>query len=341
MPAIDAWDQLKQRARRILALVAAVLAIGTIGYRLISHGESGWIDCLYMVVITVATIGYSEVIPLDHSPVGRVFTMFVALFGIGIITYVMSTITQVAVDGDLQRRWRRRIMQKAIEQLRDHYLVCGWGDLTPAVLAELRQTQRPAVLVVPDRSRLDRTADEDVALLVIEGEPADDDTLRKAGIERAAGVFAMADEDHTNIVICMAAHSLNPAARIVAAVRDPKNAPKVRKAGAGAAVSPTEIGALRITSEMVRPAVVSFLDSMLRDRKKNLRVENVRVGDRHGGRALREFNLDAFASSVLLAVSRAADWVFKPSPDHTLKAGDTLVFMTNPSDRQRLEDLFK
>ena len=336
MAASDSLDQLKQRATRIVALVTGVLIVGTIGYRIVSHGESSWIDCLYMVVITVATIGYGEIVPMDHSPGGRIFTMFIALFGIGIITYTMGTVTQIAVDGDLQRRWRRRKMQKAVEEISGHYLVCGWSALAPQIMRELRQTQRAFVSVVMDREKIDREMGDDAPHFLIEGDPSDDDVLRKAGIARAAGVFAADDDDHANIVICMAARGLNAEAKIVATARDMRNSTKMKKAGASSVVSPITIGAMRMSSEMVRPGVVTFLDVMLRDKDRNLRIEDVPVGAAGAGKSLGALQLDRFDNSVLLAARRADAWIFKPKSDYLLAQGDVLVLMTNPDERQKL-----
>lgn len=324
-----------------MALVLGILLIGTVGYRLVSHGASSWLDCLYMVVITVATIGYEEVVPLDHSPGGRVFTMVVALFGIGIITYVMTTITQVAVDGDLQRRWRRRRMQKAIEELEGHYILCGWGPLSPQIARELEQTQRTLVVVAPNPEVVAVEMGEQSPTYIIEGDPTDDDALQRAGIMRAAGVFAADKDDHANIVICMSARGLRPEVKVVAQVSDVRLISKMRKAGAASVISPTSIGALRMSSEMVRPSVVSFLDVMLRDRDRNLRVEDVAVGPGLAGATVASLALDHFENTVLLATRRGDAWVFKPRADHTLAAGDVLIVMTNPAERQKLADALK
>ncbi len=336
MSASDSIDQLKQRATRIIALVAGVLIVGTIGYRIVSHGNSSWVDCLYMVVITVATIGYGEIVPMDHSPGGRIFTMFIALFGIGIITYTMGTVTQIAVDGDLQRRWRRRKMQQKISEVSGHYLVCGWSALAPQIMRELRQTQRAFVAVVLHRDKVDEEMGDDTPHFLIEGDPTDDDVLRKAGIERAAGIFAADDEDNTNIVICMAVRGLNANARIVSTARDTRNISKMKKAGASSVVSPISIGALRMSSEMVRPGVVTFLDVMLRDKDRNLRVEDAPVGAAGAGKTISSLQLERFENSVLLAAKRGDAWIFKPKADYLLAPGDVLVFMTNPDERQKL-----
>lgn len=334
---LDALDQLRARAVRITALTAGVLLIGTLGYRLVSHGEARWLDCLYMVVITVSTIGYGEVIPLDHNPAGRVFTMFVALFGIGIITYVMSTVTQVAVDGDLQRRWRRRRMLKSIETLSGHYILAGWSITAAPILRELAATERTVVLVVPDAAAVRAEMGDETPALLLEGDPTDDALLKKAGIERSAGLFTVDEQDHTNIVTVMTARSLRVDLRIVAGVRERHNETKLRRAGASAVVSPINIGGLRMSSEMIRPTVVSFLDTMLRDREKGLRIEEVKIGASADRKAIGELGLDRYGQSVLLALRHGETWAFKPAASATVATGDALIFMTTPAEREALE----
>lgn len=334
---LDALDQLRARALRITALTVGVLLIGTLGYRVVSDGHSTWLDCLYMVVITVATIGYGEVVPLDNNPAGRIFTMFVALFGIGIITYVMSTVTQVAVDGDLQRRWRRRRMLKTIETLSGHYILAGWSITAPPILRELASTQRSVVLVVPNAEAVRAEMGEDTPDLLIEGDPTDDALLKKAGIERCGGLFTVDEQDHTNIVTVMTARSLRSDLRIVAGVRERHNEPKLRRAGASAVVSPISIGGLRMSSEMVRPTVVSFLDTMLRDREKGLRIEEVKIGAGANGKLIANLGLDRYGQSVLLALRHGESWTFKPAASATVATGDALIFMTTPSEREALQ----
>ena len=177
---------------------------------------------------------------------------------------------------------------------------------------------------------------DDAPSLILEGDPTDDDLLRRAGIVRASGVFAADDEDHTNIVVCMAARGIRADIKIVATVRDGRNISKMKRAGAASVVSPIIIGALRMSSEMVRPAVVTFLDTMLRDKDKNLRIEDVPVGATHAGKTISSLQLDRYENTVLLAARRGETWVFKPKPDYVVAAGDVLVVMTNPDERQRL-----
>ena len=328
---------MEKKAAKIVTLFLGVLVMGTLGYRVISQSRSSWVDCVYMTVITVTTIGFGEVVDLSHSPVGRVFTMFIALSGIGILTYMLSTVTQLTVDGAFHSRWRQQKMFKAIQQFSGHYLICGWSDVVPQIIRELRLTERKIVLIGTDPAVLEAEfGDEAAALCVVPGDPADDQRLRQAGIERAAGVFAVADQDHTNIVVCLTVRGLNPELRVIATARDPKNVPKIRKAGADVVVLPTAIGALRMASEMVRPTVVSFLDQMLRDTKASLRVEEIPIGPAGSGRTLADLGVDGEEHTVVLAVRNPTGWVFKPKPAYLFATGDVLLVMTTADELQKL-----
>lgn len=325
-----------RRALIVAALMAAVLLGGTIGYRIISEGRSTIVDCLYMTVITVTTIGYGETVDLSGSPGGRIFTMFVALSGIGIITYALTSFTAMAVDGELQARWRRRRMLKSIREMSGHYVLCGWSGIAREVVRELGATGRPVVVIAPKASLVQEESGVDRVCL-LEGDVTSDELLEEAGIARAAGVFAATDDDHTNIIVCLSAHRLNGQARIVSACRLPENAVKMRKAGAHSTVSVVAIGGLRMASEMVRPAVVSFLDTMLRARGESpLRVEEIPVPASLVGQPLAAIDFSPLPRTLLLAVRRGDDWVFKPPADRSLASGDVLIVMTSPEEREAL-----
>lgn len=328
-----------RRALIVAALMAAVLIGGTIGYRIISQGRSTIVDCLYMTVITVTTIGYGETVDLSASPGGRIFTMFVALSGIGIITYALTSFTALAVDGELQARWRRRRMLKSIREMSGHYVLCGWSGIAREVVRELGATGRQVVVIAPKASVVQEESGID-RLCLLEGDVTSDELLEEAGIARAAGVFAATDDDHTNIIICLSAYRLNAQARIVSACHLPENAVKMRKAGANSTVSVVAIGGLRMASEMVRPAVVSFLDTMLRARGESpLRVEEVAVPAALAGRPLSSIAIAGLPRTLLMAVRHGDDWVFKPPADRPLANGDVLVVMTSPEERDALTRL--
>ncbi len=316
------------------AAMLVILAIGTVGYWFIGEQQYSFLDSLYMTVITVATIGYGEVIDLSHSPAGRVFTMIIAVVGIGLLSYMMTNFTALVVEGELTKSFKRRDMERIAAKSRDHYVLCGIGNMGLHILNELRTTGRPHVVVEMDKQNVDRILESYRDETVIEGDATDSETLTKAGVERARGVFAVTGDDNKNLVICLTARQLNPSARVVARCNELKNSEKMKKVGADAVVSAYFIGGLRMASEMVRPTVVSFLDIMMRDKDKNLRVEELAVPATLAGKPLSSLGLNRFRKTLPMAVKTTADWVFHPPEDYVLKPSDVLVVMTTPEERE-------
>lgn len=317
-----------------------VLVIGTLGYRIIGVGRYSLVDCFYMTFITITTIGFGEIIDLSGNPVGRIFTVFIAVSGIGIATYILSNITAFVVEGEMSEAFRRRRMEKLSKKMEKHFIICGADGVGLHIMRELYETKRPHVLVDSDRGKLEKVIETYPEEIFIEGDPTDNDTLSAAGISEAQGLFAATGDDNHNLVICLTAKQINPGIRVVASCYDPKNSEKMKKAGADAVVLPTSIGGLRMASEMVRSSVVSFLDTMLRDKEKGLRIEELTVPESLGEKSLNALQLGDYGRVLLLAIRTGRDWIYNPPSTHVMKGGDVLVFMTTPEERQRLEHLF-
>ena len=316
-----------------LALVL-VHVIGTIGYTIIGGAKATWLDGFYMTFITVATIGYGEVIDLTHSPGGRLFTVVIAFLGIGAMTYMFSSVTALILESDLNSALRRKRMQKDIARLSGHYIVCGVGRVGSNVANELNKTARTFVVIEADRHALDNYLEMHDDALYLHGDAADDDVLRAAGVERAAGVFAVTGDDSHNLVVSLSVKQLNPNARVVARVHDIRNADKTRRAGADEIVSPDFTGGMRIASAMLRPNVVNFMDQMLRS-DDGLRVEEVIVPEGFSARRLGDLALKS-RDFILVATHESGRWVFNPDEDHVIRTGYALVVMANPGGRARL-----
>lgn len=295
------------------------------------------LDCLYMTVITISTIGYSEIIDLSGHSFGRIFTMIIAFTGVGILTYVLSTITAFTVEGELQATFRRRKMEKKIDKLKQHFIVCGIGQVGLNIINELYTTDRNCVVITDNEERINRFQERFPDLLYIEGDPTDDTVLKQAEIERAIGIFAAMDDDNKNLVISLSAHQLNPTIKVVASCHNALNAEKMKKAGANAVVSPTLIGGLRMASEMIRPTVVSFLDTMLRDTNKNLRIEETPLLEKFEGKQLKDLNLKQFKDTLLLAVRTKMGWKYSPDETYIISKDNSLVIMTTPQQRAAIE----
>ena len=294
-----------------------------------------------MTFITIATIGYGEIIDLSGNAGGRIFTMFIAISGIGVMAYILTSVTALEVEGRLTESFRRRRMEKTARSYRGHYIICGCGSLGCYIANELHATRRPHVIIDVDKKNIESNLESLDNEVFIEGDATDSDTLLQAGAEKAAGLFAVTRDDNQNLVVTLTAKQLNPRLRVVARCNDTKNVEKMRKAGADAVVSPTAIGGLRMASEMVRPAVVSFLDTMLRDKEKNLRVEELPVPKSFAGKSISALNLKSSCNVLLLAVKTGEGWVYNPSESYVIDQDNTLVFMTTPEGRDELSELLK
>ncbi|ADR18356.1 potassium channel family protein [Calditerrivibrio nitroreducens] len=321
------------------ALLIIHMVISTIGYCLITNWEYSIIDCLYMTVITITTIGYSEIVNLENNPAGRVFTVFVAFFGIGILSYIISNVTAYVLEGELNKNYRRKRMEKSISKLTSHYILCGSEDVAYYIIKELIETGREFVIIDSDEKKLERLDDTFNKIKYLVGDPTDAEILLKAGINNSNGVFVVGSDDNTNIVITMTARSINADVRIVTHCKDVKNIDKIKKAGADSVISPTFIGGLRMTSEMVRPTVVSFLDMMLRDKEKNLRIEEVDLPEHFIGKTVEFLNLKKFRDIMLLAINHSDGWIYNPPEDYNLSKGDKLIIMTTTKERVKLEKM--
>jgi voltage-gated potassium channel len=320
-----------------IAGFAAILIAGTIGYRMIGGPHTSVVDALYMTFITVATIGYAEIVDLSHNPGGRVFTMAIATAGILNFTYMMSAFTAFLIEGDINQALRRRSMHKRIDKFTDHYIICGIGRVGTNVAHELSVTNRDYVIIDTNQHKIDEFREHYPDVSYLHGDGSEDEILLDAGIGRAAGVFAITGEDSKNLVITLSAKQLNPVVRVVARCHEVNYIDKIRKVGADAIVSPDFTGGMRIASSMIRPQVVSFLDEMLR-MDNALRVEEILVPKSFARTTLGELGLRK-AEYVLLAVRAGGKWVFNPQHNYELQPGDTLIVMTTPGGRQTLESL--
>jgi voltage-gated potassium channel len=318
-----------------LLIFLIVEIIGSIGFWIVSDHKASLLDCIYMTFITVATIGFGETIDLTHSPGGRVFLMAIATVGIANVTYATSKLTAFILEKDISEALRRRRMQDQIDTMSGHYIICGVGRVGSNVAHELSVTGRLFVGIEEAPAAIEQFKEKHPRALVLHGDCSDDDVLTRAGVARAAGLFAVTGDDSKNLLITLSAKQLNPATRVVARVHDVRNSDKLKRVGADAIVSPDFTGGMRIASSMLRPAVVTFLDEMLRTDDK-LRIEETVVPAAFDGRSLGEA-VPANAGYVVLAVRAEGGWQFNPSADYRLRSGYVLITMATPQGRRMLE----
>jgi voltage-gated potassium channel len=288
----------------------------------------GWnfLDSLWMVAITLTTTGYGEVHTL--TPAGRLFTMALLLVGMSIVVYGLSILTEFVAEGGLGEVWGRWKMKRTVAKMKHHTIVCGAGRTGKHVLGELKKTKSPYVVIEGEPEVAVGLRDD--GHVVVEGDATHEEVLREAGIERASRLVACLTNDQDNLFVVLTARGINPGLRIVARYVDDHSADKLRKAGANSVVSPNAIGGLRMASEALRPAVVSFLDIMMRSSKATLRVEEAEVspGSKLANKQLREARIpDATGLLVVAIKQKSGDYQFNPPASAILVPGHTLVVM--------------
>ena len=321
--------------RRRLALAGLslfiVFVLGTGGYFAIGGGDWSLEDCAYMVLITITSVGYGEVLPLADSHSGRIFTMLLLLAGMGVSFYFLSALTAFIIEGDLREAlWRRR-MHRVLAQFENHFIVCGAGRTGLHVVGELLQSGSDVVVIERDAQSLEALNRlHGDAVLGIVGDATDDLVLRDAGVERARGLVAALHADQDNLYVALSARQLNEGLRIVSRANTDRATPKLKQAGADAIVSPTHIGGRRMAHELLRPTVVGFLDIIARDMRRNLDIEEIVIPERSpvAARTLARSKIRQESNALVLAVKDSnGDSTYNPTPDFELRAGMTLVVL--------------
>jgi len=320
-----------------LALLFTVLILGAAGYSLIE----GWLfsDSLYMMVITVATVGFKEVHEL--SPAGKIYTIFVILVGVGVVGFTLSNFTAVLVSGRIGELLRAGKMQKRIAKLKDHYIVCGAGKMGYEAVLELVREGKDLVVIDTNPEKVGKLESEGVA--VIHGDATRDDVLRQAGVEHAKGLLAILPEDAANVFVSLSARGMNPSLFIIARGTDESSQNKLLKAGANRVVLPYHIGGRRMAYILVRPEIVDFLDVMMGKDEFSLRMEIIRVGETSplAGRSLKESNIRRETGGALVTGLIRQDGKMIPNPDRETQilAGDQLLVLGHADQIQQLEQM--
>lgn len=324
-----------------IAVFAVLVALGTTGYHLLGHGRWSVFDCAYMTVITISTVGFFELGHMREVPGARVLTVALIVSGVGVLAYMQSNLTALLVEGVIGTAWRRGRMQREIDKLSNHIVVAGAGGTGKHVIEELAATHTPFVVIDTDEETLREVSAEFCKgrMLYVHGDATADVALLRAGVQRARGVVAALTQDKDNLYVTLSARSLNAGARIVSKVVEDEAAPKILKAGASSTVNPTMIGARRLASELIRPEVNEFLDQMLRDKDKTLRLEEVTVGPRSAlvGVALKDTPIRRDTRALVVAV-RATDrtFVYNPDPDYPIAEGTTLIVLGEAASIHKL-----
>ncbi len=314
--------------KKVIGISIALMAVfsaGIIGYMIIEQWPV--LDSLYMTVITLASVGFMEVHPLTQH--GRIFTIFLILGGTGILVYGVSTFIAFVVEGELTDTLRRRKMQKHIDALTGHFIICGAGQSGKYIIEEMHKMLKEFVVIEKNPEKTNSLRDQNT--LCVHGDATHNSSLQAAGIERARGLVTTLHSDAENLLVVFTAKRLNPLLRVISKAIEEESEQKIRMAGADSVVMPNFIGGLRMASELIRPSVVSFLDVMLRSKDKTIRIDELSISDSpcYKNKTLRETGILSRKDVTVVALRNDVTEVyeFNPPADKILAAGDTVILI--------------
>lgn len=322
-------------ARRVLvgaAVLIAVIAGGTLGYVFIESAAP--LDALYMTVITVSTIGFTEIIPLSDA--GRVFTMGLIFVGVGTALFTATAALEVGVDNLIWRRHRYKAV-RAIAKTHDHFIVCGYGRVGRGVVTHLDSAANPIVVIENDPDTV-RLARED-GRLVVEGDATTNRVLEEAGLARAQALIACVEGDSENLVIVLSAKALRPDIWVIARANDDESQDKLAMAGADRIVAPQQVGARRMAAMAGGGGLADFFDLVVESGLVELEVRRFDIADHSplAGLSIREAEIRRDSGALVLAIENEAGTLsLNPDPDLRITAGHALFGVGTQAQLSRL-----
>jgi voltage-gated potassium channel len=312
----------RNRIFAAIYLIAGLLAVGTVGFRLV-EGWS-WFTCLYFTVITLGTIGYGE--PDGMTDAGRVFTIVLVLGGVGTLGYSLTLLVQVLIQGELLETREKRRMQKKLDNMEGHIIVCGVGRFGALVARGLTGEGTGFVVVEHDRDLAETVAAD--GWVVVHGDATREDVLERAGIHRARGLVCALASDSDNVYVALTARDLAPDLLIVARANEESTISKLRKAGANKVISPLRTGAHQIVQALTQPSVLQFLELTSADGSMDLGLEEVSVqaGSAIDGTSIRDSGIRSRFDVIIVAIVRPdGSMLFNPTAETLVTGGDKIV----------------
>jgi voltage-gated potassium channel len=329
-------NRLVRRFLYILLAIAATLLIGTVGFTVIDHYPP--FDAFYMTLTTMTTVGYGEIHPLSHS--GRVFNSFLIFFGVTTIFIAIGAMTQTIIEREFGEAIGKRRHKRMIENLKDHYIICGYGRVGRGAAAELQHAGVPFVVVDISPERVERAML--AGMLAVTADSTRDETLREVGIDRARGLVAALATDADNLFVILSAKGLNPKIYVAARAAEESAEAKMRRAGADAVFAPYSITGHRLAQSLLRPHVVQFLDFTTKDIGMDIAIEQVRVSEQSEmvSRSIREMQIGRNVGVIVMAIRKGdGRMMFNPTADTTVAGGDYLIVMGRQENLDSLEAL--
>ncbi len=316
-------------------ILAAIISAALCGYVFVERWS--FFDSLYMVIITLFSVGFMEVHPLSHA--GRAITMGLIVFGVGTVAYTIGQAMEMMVEGQFAKYRRRREMEKKVRELKGHYIICGFGRVGHQVAYEFDLEKVPYFVIDSKPETSDELEQKGIPYIV--GDMTSDEALLEAGIAKAKGLIACADSDASNVFVTLTARVMNPKLLIIARASNVATEIKLKKAGANKVISPYFISGNRMASMALRPVAVDFLDTVMKSENVELVIEEFELdgGSKLSGKTLADLQIKQKTGAMVLAVKKSSGkFDLQPGARTILERGDILVAL---GTKEQLESLRK
>ncbi|MPZ73910.1 MAG: potassium channel protein [Nitriliruptorales bacterium] len=328
----------ERRLRLGLSAFVVVILTGFVGYQMLEGFTP--LDALYMTVITVTTVGYGEVIPLDAS--GRLFTIILIAGGVASVTFAVASGAEFVLEGHMRRIIERRRMDRSIQHLQSHVIICGYGRVGRRLADELHDERVPCVIVDIEHDRLEQAVEQ--GFPYVEGDATEESVLLEAGVQRAKALVACVNSDADNVLTTLTAKGMRPELSVIGRAKVEENEAKFRRAGADRVIAPTTMGGRRIAQLLTRPVVAEFLELVGGSGGLEYTFEEVpvRKGSSLIGTKLGDAQIRERFGCTVLAIDHGDSQALDTHPDEDIKleAGDVLVVIGAVGEVSAMRDHF-
>jgi voltage-gated potassium channel len=327
-----------ERVRNGAVLLIVAVIAGTIGFHLL--GEYGWLEALWMVVITVTTVGFGE--SSQSTPAVQVLTILLILVGMTAAVYTSTAFFQLVLEGELERTMGFRRMTRQIEKLKNHTIICGLGKSGRSLAVDLVRRGREIVIVEQDDDKLQEAGE--LNCMVVDGDATQEATLLRAGVDRASSLVISLPSDADNVFITLTARELNPEVMIVARARQDHTAKKLRQAGAQKVVMPAAVSAQLMSRMVLDPSAADWLELIAESSYKELDIEELVLADfpRLVGKTLQAAEAQRKHRILVVAIRDGVGAIVaNPTADYVFKHEDVAVLMGNPSNITQFRQLYQ
>lgn len=320
-----------------ISLMLSVVLFGVLGYRYIA--DYSWVDALYMTVITMATVGFSEVQPLDDS--AKIFTVFLILSSVFILGFAISVLTEYVLGRNSLQLLKKKKVKNKIKGLSNHVVVCGYGRNGMQAAQRLEAFKRPFVVIEKDKEVIEK---HEADILFVEGDANEDNILITAGIEKAQYLIATMPDDAANLFVVLSARQLNNKLFIISRASLATSQKKLLLAGANKVIMPDKIGGDHMASLVVMPDLVTFMDKLSTEGVHTTNLEEVPIedfSDQMDCNSLRDLDLrNKTGCTIIGYISPDGDYIINPEADLRLQAKSKIIVLGRPEQIRKLNEMF-